>query len=159
MLGRRGPAQAAFPPQELKELGELTDVDIVVDPAALELDSASAAAVAESASRARNLELLREFAARPRRGAGRRLICHSGQANVRVLLVAGAGDTQRRAEGNLYTAAQLADGQHFKSDRLVIDMLGDAVTRFQFIDFHNVFPAARGLLMARRPLRHGQASG
>ncbi len=78
---------------------------------------------------------------------------------MRVLLVAGAGDTQCRAEGNLYAAAQLADGQHFKSDRLVIDMLGDAVTRFQFIDFHNVFPAARGLLMARRPLRHGQASG
>ena len=32
LLGRRGPAQAAFTNKELKELGELPDVDIVVDP-------------------------------------------------------------------------------------------------------------------------------
>ncbi|HNU82769.1 MAG TPA: FAD-dependent oxidoreductase [Thermoanaerobaculia bacterium] len=94
MLGRRGPAQAAFTPQELKELGELTDVDIVVDPAALELDSASAAAVAESASRARNLELLREFAARPRRGAGRVLHLRFGVSPVEILV-----DDEERVRG------------------------------------------------------------
>src|SRR5207248_8426660 len=38
MLGRRGPAQAAFTPPELKELGELGGTDVVVDPADLELD-------------------------------------------------------------------------------------------------------------------------
>src|SRR3954462_13374995 len=32
MLGRRGPAQAAFTPPELKELGELGGADVVVDP-------------------------------------------------------------------------------------------------------------------------------
>ena len=46
VLGRRGPAQAAFTNKELKELGELPDVDVVVDPADLELDPLSAAAVA-----------------------------------------------------------------------------------------------------------------
>ena len=42
MLGRRGPAQAAFTPPELKELGELAGADVIVDPADLELDAASA---------------------------------------------------------------------------------------------------------------------
>src|SRR5581483_6873332 len=41
MLGRRGPAQAAFTPPELKELGELGGADVIVDPADLELDPPS----------------------------------------------------------------------------------------------------------------------
>ena len=36
MVGRRGPAQAAFTNPELLELGELADADVVVDPAELE---------------------------------------------------------------------------------------------------------------------------
>lgn len=58
---------------------------------------------------------------------------------MRVLLIAGAGNAQCGAEGNLYAAPQLADGQYFKRNGLVVDMLGNAVTRFQFIDFHDVF--------------------
>ena len=53
MLGRRGPAQAAFTPPELQELGELAGADVVVDPADLELDPASEAALeADRATRA-----------------------------------------------------------------------------------------------------------
>ena len=43
VVGRRGPVQAALTPPELGELGELAGADIVVDPADLELDAASAA--------------------------------------------------------------------------------------------------------------------
>jgi ferredoxin--NADP+ reductase len=69
MLGRRGPAQAAFTPKELKELGELGGADVVVDPADLELDAASAAALeADRARTKRNVETLGEFAARERSG-------------------------------------------------------------------------------------------
>ncbi len=63
MLGRRGPAQAAFTTPELKELGELADADIAVDAQELELDPASEGALSESLV-SRNLELLREYAAR-----------------------------------------------------------------------------------------------
>ena len=38
ILGRRGPAQAAFTNPELRELGELRRADVMVDPADLELD-------------------------------------------------------------------------------------------------------------------------
>ncbi len=74
MLGRRGPAQAAFTNPELKELGELAGADVVVDPAELELDPVSEAALAEERSLARrNLELLREYAARPPAGKAKKL--------------------------------------------------------------------------------------
>src|SRR5205085_10142910 len=43
MVGRRGPAQAAFTPPELIELGELAGTEVRVDPADLELDAASEA--------------------------------------------------------------------------------------------------------------------
>jgi ferredoxin--NADP+ reductase len=65
MLGRRGPVQASFTPPELKELGELGGADVVVDPADLDLDAASAAALeADRARTRRNVDILREFAAR-----------------------------------------------------------------------------------------------
>ena len=45
VLGRRGPAQAAFTNPEIKELGEMEDAEVVVDPAEVELDPASRAFV------------------------------------------------------------------------------------------------------------------
>jgi ferredoxin--NADP+ reductase len=74
LLGRRGPAQAAFTTPELKELGELADTDVIVDPADLVLDPASEAALAGERSTARrNVDVLRAYAERSPRGASRRL--------------------------------------------------------------------------------------
>src|SRR5439155_140302 len=60
LLGRRGPAQAAFTNPEIKELGELAGADIKVRPEEVELDPLSRAAVAKSQDRAttRTVELL-----------------------------------------------------------------------------------------------------
>ena len=41
VLGRRGPAQAAFTSAELREMGHMEGVDLYVDPAAVELDPVS----------------------------------------------------------------------------------------------------------------------
>jgi ferredoxin--NADP+ reductase len=72
VLGRRGPAQAAFTTPELQELGELAGADVVVDPADLELDPASRAALEDDTAIARrNVDVLREFAARPPAGKPR----------------------------------------------------------------------------------------
>jgi ferredoxin--NADP+ reductase len=71
LLGRRGPAQAAFTTPELRELGELQRSDVIVDPADLELDAESAAwlesDLADATSR-RNVEILRDYAAREPHG-------------------------------------------------------------------------------------------
>ena len=65
VLGRRGPVQAAWTSPELQELGELAGADVVVDPVELELDPASADELeAGSNIVQRNMEILREFAAR-----------------------------------------------------------------------------------------------
>jgi ferredoxin/flavodoxin---NADP+ reductase len=75
MLGRRGPAQAAFTNPELKELGELAGTDVIVEPGDLELDPASEAALADARGPARrNVDLLREYAAREPEGKPKMLI-------------------------------------------------------------------------------------
>ena len=67
VLGRRGPAQAAFTSAELRELGRLDGVETRVEPAEVELDPVSSRWLAEQGTfTARtNVGLLREFAARP----------------------------------------------------------------------------------------------
>src|SRR5690606_40697960 len=45
VFGRRGPAQVKFTPLELRELGELRDVDIIVYDEDFELDEASKLAI------------------------------------------------------------------------------------------------------------------
>ncbi len=65
VVGRRGPAQAAFTNPELLELGELTDADVVVDPDELELALAVHDEAAEQDVTARrNVEILREYSQR-----------------------------------------------------------------------------------------------
>jgi ferredoxin--NADP+ reductase len=71
LLARRGPAQAAFTTPELKELGELADADVIVDPAELELDAASEASLEHDTNARRNVEVLREYAQRPPSGKRR----------------------------------------------------------------------------------------
>ena len=62
LLGRRGPAQAAFTNPELKEFGVLDGVSVEVEAAQLELDPVSRALVDGDRGRARNLRTLEEFA-------------------------------------------------------------------------------------------------
>jgi ferredoxin--NADP+ reductase len=57
VLGRRGPAQATFTTQELKELGELGAATVLVDAAALEVDPDVEAAADRNVTR--NLAVLR----------------------------------------------------------------------------------------------------
>lgn len=66
VLGRRGPAQAAFTSAELRELGHLDGVDLHVDPADTELDPVSQRWLDEQGTftSRKNVQLLREFAAR-----------------------------------------------------------------------------------------------
>ncbi len=75
MLGRRGPAQAAFTNPEVRELGEMPGADIAVLREEVELDPLSRAAVDETQDRAtlKKLEILQGFAEHQPTGKPRRL--------------------------------------------------------------------------------------
>jgi ferredoxin--NADP+ reductase len=76
VLGRRGPAQAAFTSAELRELGRLPGVELRVGADELELDPESARWLAEEGTftARKNVHLLREFAAAPPPAEARRRI-------------------------------------------------------------------------------------
>jgi ferredoxin--NADP+ reductase len=75
VVGRRGPAQAAFTNPELLELGELSEADVIVDPAELEraLAVPDPDAQASTTSR-RNVEILRGYASRAPKGHPKRVV-------------------------------------------------------------------------------------
>lgn len=85
MLGRRGPAQAAFTTPELKEFGELHGVDVIVDSADLELDEASAATVASDKVAVKNIDLLRTYAERGTTDAPRRIVMRFLASPVEII--------------------------------------------------------------------------
>jgi ferredoxin--NADP+ reductase len=85
VLGRRGPAQAAFTNAEIKEFGELEGVDVVVDPADMMLDAASEESLAASKIAARNVEILRGFSERQPSGAERRIVLQFLRSPVELL--------------------------------------------------------------------------
>ncbi len=76
VLGRRGPAQAAYTNPELKELGELAGVDVIVAPADAAVDPLSAADMERNPDRIaeKNVELLQEFSNTPPSGKPRKII-------------------------------------------------------------------------------------
>lgn len=75
VLGRRGPAQAAFTNPEVKELADLEATDVMVLPDEATLDPLSEKAVAESGERslAKKVEMIQEYAGLTPRGRNRRL--------------------------------------------------------------------------------------
>jgi ferredoxin--NADP+ reductase len=75
VAGRRGPAQAAFTNPELRELAELADADVIVDPAELERGLAVPDPSLQGNAIARkNVEILRSYAERPPAGKPRRIV-------------------------------------------------------------------------------------
>ncbi len=71
ILGRRGPEQASFTPRELKEFGEMEDVDPIVAPE--ELAGCVIPEAAGGSQQEKNLRILQSFAARQPGGRGKKL--------------------------------------------------------------------------------------
>jgi len=76
VFGRRGPAQVKFTPLELRELGEMNDVDMIVYDEDFELDEASQAAIASNKQVFVINKVLNQWRERPAGEASRRLHLH-----------------------------------------------------------------------------------
>jgi ferredoxin--NADP+ reductase len=90
MIGRRGPAQAKFTTKELRELGELADVDVVVGDGEADLDAfdptGDSARLAASDRHVRgNYTVISGWAGRAAAGAARRLTIRFWLRPVEVL--------------------------------------------------------------------------
>jgi ferredoxin--NADP+ reductase len=88
VLGRRGPAQAAFTNPELLELGEMTDADVFVEPGDVELDPLSRAFIESEAAHAtqkKNVDILSGYAAREPLGKRRRIVLRFLVSPVEIL--------------------------------------------------------------------------
>lgn len=99
VLGRRGPAQAAFTNPELRELSEMVEADLIIDPAEAELDPASRDSLDSDdgdPTNRRNVEMIEEFAGRQPEGKPKRIVlrfCASpveiqGDGKVEKLVIA-----------------------------------------------------------------------
>jgi ferredoxin--NADP+ reductase len=109
LIGRRGPAQAAFTNPELLELGELARADVFVDPAEAQLDAASAAWFASpdaDKTARRNVEIMGGYAARGTSGRSHRVALRFLRSPVEVL-----GDDQGRVSGLRVAVNRIASGQ------------------------------------------------
>ncbi|MGI9323273.1 MAG: NADP oxidoreductase, partial [Pseudomonadales bacterium] len=107
ILGRRGPAQAAFTPPEIKEMGEFADADVTVPAAEAELDAASQQALdaGDDKNAVKNVEKIREYAARQIEGKSRLL-------TIRFLV----SPTELLGEGGKVSAIKLVKNELVESE-------------------------------------------
>ena len=86
IVGRRGPAQAAFTNPELRELGELSEADVVVDPSELERGLAVPdPSLKDNAIARQNVEILRRYSERAVAGKPRRIAMRFLLSPVRLI--------------------------------------------------------------------------
>lgn len=148
LLGRRGPAQATFTTKELRELGELLDADVIVDPADLAFDAASDEVIRTDKAVARNVEVIKEWATRVPTGRSRRVHVHflarpvemRGDDRVREVIVE---RTELDGSGGVTGTGQLAT---IKAD-LVVRSVGYRGTGLDDVPFdakRGVIPNAEG---------------
>ncbi len=158
LIGRRGPAQAAFTNPEIKEMGELADADVEVLPEEARLDDLSQAYVDAHTDKAlvRKIEILQSYAGRPPSGKSRRLsirfllspteIMGNGGGRVRALrlvkneLYADNGSLRPRATSEHETIpADIV----FRS----VGYLGVALPEIPFDERRGVIPNDRGRVL------------
>ncbi len=85
VFGRRGPMQVKFTPLELRELGELNDVDMVVHEEDFDYDEASKAAIETNKQIMVIDRIFRAWRDEPQTGSSRRLHLHFFANPVEVL--------------------------------------------------------------------------
>ncbi|QDP95942.1 NADP oxidoreductase [Microlunatus elymi] len=113
LLARRGPAWTAFTTKELRELGKLDDVDLILDPAEFDLDPASQDKINTDKIATRNLAAMLDWLQRTPSGAGRRIHLHFWTRPTKII---GTDRVERvelertelNAEGRLVAAGPLS---------------------------------------------------
>ncbi|WP_394281930.1 FAD-dependent oxidoreductase, partial [Corynebacterium sp.] len=85
IFGRRGPAQAKFTPQELKELDQSDTIEVIVDPEDIDYDEASVKARRETKATDLVCQVLEGYAMRDPKDAPHKIYIHFFESPVEIL--------------------------------------------------------------------------
>jgi ferredoxin/flavodoxin---NADP+ reductase len=159
VLGRRGPAQAAFTSAELRELGRLDGVELRVEPEEARLDSLSHQWLEREGTftARKNVELLQEFASRPADpAAGRRIVLRFLRSPVEIrgagrveAIDVGHNELERGDDGKLRPRA-VEGGIETIDCGLVLRSVGYRAVPLPGVPFderHYVLPNDRGRVL------------
>lgn len=122
MVGRRGAAYAKFTTKELRELGELTNADVVVDAGELALDDDAQKRYDSDASVRRNVDVLREWSTRPLAGRPRRI-------HLRFLLRPHQLIGERHVSGVVFERTAASGGGHVRGTGEMVELPAQLVLR------------------------------
>jgi ferredoxin/flavodoxin---NADP+ reductase len=145
LLGRRGPAQAAFTNPEVKEIGEMADADVIVRPDEVQLDPLSRAQVdaAQDRTLLKKVEILQGYALRKPEGRSRRLHVRFLVSPVELIGDARGRVTRMRLVRNTLVASETgalnaaATGEHEDLDvGLVFRSVGYRGVALPDVPFH-----------------------
>jgi ferredoxin--NADP+ reductase len=100
LLGRRGPEQAAFTTPELRELGELSRADVIVEPFEPDLPEDA------STTTRKNVEVLLDYASRQPAGKSHRIVLRFLRSPLEIL-----DDGQGRVRGLRIGVNRIEDGR------------------------------------------------
>jgi ferredoxin/flavodoxin---NADP+ reductase len=165
VLGRRGPAQAAFTNPELLELGDMTDADVVVDPGDAELDPLSRAFIESEAAHAtakKNVTIVHGYAGRQPEGKPRRIVLRFLASPVEIVgseRVEGVRIARNElvADESGAIRARATDAEELIPCGLVFRSIGYRGTALAGVPFDEagaVIPNDRGRVLAdREPVR------
>ncbi|WP_319453865.1 MULTISPECIES: FAD-dependent oxidoreductase [unclassified Mycobacterium] len=158
LLGRRGPAQAAYTNPELMALLDLPDVDVIVDPEEATLDELTrddlACASAEPAMRLK-AQLAQEISARPSTGAAKRIVLRYLASPIRfggddtVSTVHVARNSLVRADDGTLRAKAGAEVESLDASLVLqsVGYRGAAIAGVPFDDAHAVIPNRAGRVL------------
>jgi ferredoxin--NADP+ reductase len=158
VVGRRGPAQAAFTNPELLELPELTIADVIVDPADATLDPLSQKQLDEGLldkTHRRNVEILQEYAAREPEGRPKRIHLRfllspveiQGDGKVEAIVLA-KNELYRDADGAV-RARETGETETVSCGMVLrsIGYKGVPIEGVPFDQWHGTMPNERGRVM------------
>jgi len=156
LIGRRGPVQAAFTELEIKELGELEDCDVIVDPQDLILNPESQAELDDpSNNKARkNFAILQEFSKKQLEGKSKKIIIRFFESPKEILgstKVEGLVLEKNKLEGPQGQQKSVSTGRTEPIDCGVVfrsvGYRGVPIAGVPFDDRRGVFPNQQGRIL------------
>ncbi|HBR14320.1 MAG TPA: NADP oxidoreductase [Candidatus Omnitrophica bacterium] len=156
MIGRRGPAQAAFTPVEIDEFGDLGDCDPVVDPRDMEINEASRQELSDPANvhAIKNFEILKKLSSSASKTKRKKFYCHFLRSPVEIV---GQGKVQKvileknRLEGEAgrQKAKGTGDKEELASDILFrsVGYRGIPMRGLPFNEEKGIVPNSQGRVM------------